>query len=66
VGQQTKQPETEKGCRISFEWKNQEIKNGFLKKYGLVKGKIWLSMPVFEAYGMTVNFLLIFPAEFQQ
>jgi len=55
VGQQTEQPETEKGCRIPFVWKKSRNQKWVFEKNGLVKGKIRLNTPVFEAYGMTVE-----------
>jgi len=54
VGQQTEQPETEKECRIPLVWKKSRNQKWVFEKNGLVKGKIRLNMPVFEAYGMTV------------
>jgi len=55
VGQQTEQPETEKECRIPLVWKKSRNQKWVFEKNGLVKGKIRLNMPVFEAYGMTVE-----------
>jgi len=55
VGQQTEQPETEKECRIPLVWKKSRNQKWVFEKNGLVKGKIRLNMPVFEAYGMTVK-----------